>query len=66
MRRGRAAQAFEALLGAKREAAEDVDQVVRDLIAEVRAEGDAALIRISQKFDRVDLGAVPIVVAERR
>ncbi|WP_374308810.1 histidinol dehydrogenase [Methylocella sp.] len=54
--------AFEALLGAKREAAEDVDEVVRKIIAEVAAEGDAALVRASRAFDRVDLDKIGLRV----
>ncbi|PNG25521.1 histidinol dehydrogenase [Methylocella silvestris] len=54
--------AFEALLGAKRESAEDVDEVVRKIIAEVAAEGDPALFRATKKFDRVDLDRVGLRV----
>jgi histidinol dehydrogenase len=46
---------FNALLAMKREGAEDVDQAVQAIIAEVIAKGDAALIGYSRKFDRVDL-----------
>ncbi|MGH6800572.1 MAG: histidinol dehydrogenase, partial [Methylocella sp.] len=46
---------FDALLAMKREVAEDVDQAVRAIIADVVAQGDAALIGYSRKFDRVDL-----------
>jgi histidinol dehydrogenase len=54
--------AFKALLLAKREVSEDVDQVVRAIIKDVVAEGDQALLRYSQKFDRVDLGALGLRV----
>ncbi len=47
--------AFNALLTMKREVAEDVDQAVRAIIADVVAQGDAALAVYSRKFDRVDL-----------
>ncbi|MCQ8783616.1 histidinol dehydrogenase [Mangrovibrevibacter kandeliae] len=47
--------AFRALLAAKREASVDVDAAVRDILARVRAEGDAALIELSARFDRVHL-----------
>ncbi|WP_158808806.1 histidinol dehydrogenase [Beijerinckia sp. L45] len=47
--------AFKALLLTKREVSEDVDHAVRAIIKDVVAEGDAALKRYSQKFDRVDL-----------
>ena len=47
--------AFAALLGAKREASDDVDAAAAAIIAEVRAEGDAALIRLTEKHDRLKL-----------
>jgi histidinol dehydrogenase len=46
---------FNALLAMRREVAEDVDQAVQAIIADVVAHGDAALIGYSRKFDRVDL-----------
>jgi histidinol dehydrogenase len=46
---------FNALLAMKREVAEDVDQAVSTIIAEVIARGDAAVIAYSRKFDSVDL-----------
>jgi histidinol dehydrogenase len=46
---------FAALLAAKRETAEDVEQIVRAIIADVRARGDRALIELTRKFDRLDL-----------
>ena len=48
---------FAALIGAKRETEEDVALAVREIIADVRARGDAALIALSEKFDRVRLSA---------
>ncbi|MBB4002784.1 histidinol dehydrogenase [Aurantimonas endophytica] len=48
---------FRALLGAKREASADVDDAVRDIIARVRAEGDAALIDLTARFDELQLTA---------
>ena len=47
--------AFAALLGAKREDSVDVDDVVAGIIADVRACGDAAVIELTAKFDRLDL-----------
>jgi histidinol dehydrogenase len=47
--------AFTTLLGAKREDSPDVDQVVAGIIADVRARGDAAVIDLTSKFDRLDL-----------
>src|SRR3954469_7336223 len=49
---------FRAFLDTKREASADVEQAVRAIIADVAARGDAALIELTQKFDRVDLGAI--------
>jgi histidinol dehydrogenase len=48
---------FEALLGAKRESAVEVDAAVAGIIADVRARGDAALADYSRRFDRVDVVA---------
>ncbi|MGJ8618479.1 MAG: histidinol dehydrogenase [Sulfitobacter sp.] len=47
--------AFAALLNAKREDSPDVDAVVADIIADVRARGDAAVIDLTAKFDRITL-----------
>jgi histidinol dehydrogenase len=49
------AEAFEGLLSLKRESDEDVDRVVQEIIARVRKEGDAALIDLTSKFDRLDV-----------
>lgn len=46
---------FNALLGAKREDSPDVDAVVAGIIADVRSHGDAAVIALTSKFDRLDL-----------
>jgi histidinol dehydrogenase len=46
---------FTALLGAKREDSPDVDHVVADIIADVRARGDAAVLELTAKFDRLEL-----------
>ena len=39
----------------KREVSEDVDAAARDIIADVVSRGDAALIDLSKRFDRIDL-----------
>ena len=49
---------FRTFLDAKREASADVEQAVRAIIADVAARGDAALLELTQKFDRVDLAAM--------
>src|SRR3954464_334608 len=46
---------FADFLATKREVSEDVDQAVRAIIADVRRNGDRALIELSRKFDRIDL-----------
>ena len=46
---------FRALLAMKREEAEDVDQAVAAIIADVRARGDAALVDLTARFDRLTL-----------
>ncbi len=56
--------AFTALLGAKREDSPDVDQVVAGIIADVRARGDAAVLELTAKFDRLDLTAAGLRFSE--
>ena len=48
---------FQALLSAKREDSPDVDATVAKIIADVRARGDAAVIELTSKFDRLDLAS---------
>ncbi len=50
-------KAFIAVLGMKREDSPDVDAIVAGIIADVRERGDAALIELTSKFDRLDLTA---------
>ncbi len=47
--------AFTTLLNAKREDSPDVDDIVAGIIADVRARGDAAVLELTAKFDRLDL-----------
>ena len=58
--------AFAALLSAKREDAPDVDEAVAAIIADVRARGDAAVIDLTARFDRLDLtpGTLAFTAAE--
>ncbi|HRN84309.1 MAG TPA: histidinol dehydrogenase [Hyphomicrobium sp.] len=56
------APAFDAFLATKREASADVDLAVRNILADVKARGDTALIELSQKFDSVDLATLGIRV----
>ena len=46
---------FRSFLTLKREAAQDVEQVVRGIVADVVARGDTALFELTAKFDRIDL-----------
>ncbi|MCF6111663.1 histidinol dehydrogenase [Mesorhizobium muleiense] len=57
-------QRFAAFLLTKREVSEDVDAVVRAIIARVRAEGDAALIDYTQRFEQADLKGLGIAVSQ--
>ncbi|KHQ54480.1 histidinol dehydrogenase [Mameliella alba] len=56
--------AFQALLGAKREDSPDVDSVVAEIIADVRARGDAAVLELTAKFDRLELDAAGLRFSE--
>ena len=49
--------AFATLLGAKREDSPDVQNIVAGIISEVRADGDKAVLRLTEKFDRLALKA---------
>jgi histidinol dehydrogenase len=57
------AAAFAALLDQSRETTESVDRVVSAIIADVRREGDAALLRYTERFDRVTLTADRLRIA---
>jgi histidinol dehydrogenase len=46
---------FATFLGQKREVSDDVDTAVREIISEVRARGDAAVIAYTEHFDRLTL-----------
>src|SRR3984893_6547535 len=53
---------FRAFLSTKREAAVDVEDAARAIIADVAARGDQALLELTQKFDRVDLDQIGLKV----
>jgi histidinol dehydrogenase len=53
---------FSAFLAVKREAAADVEQAVRAILAEVKAYGDRALFELTLTFDRVDLAKISLRV----
>jgi histidinol dehydrogenase len=45
------------LLGAKREQSQDVNDTVAAIIADVRTRGDAAVVELTNRFDRADVTA---------
>jgi histidinol dehydrogenase len=47
--------AFVDLLGAKRETDDDVNDVVSEILEEVRSRGDEAVVELTRRFDRFDL-----------
>jgi len=53
---------FRSLLAAKREAAEDVEEAVRAIVADIAARGDRALFELTAKFDRIDLAKAGLQV----
>jgi histidinol dehydrogenase len=55
---------FHALISAPRAPAADVSEAVRAIVADVRARGDAALIELTSRFDRVTLTAESLRVSE--
>src|SRR5260370_38085032 len=56
--------AFSAFVDERRETPEEVDAVVRDVIAAVRADGLAALLRFAKDFDGVALDEQSIRVSQ--
>ncbi len=56
--------AFAALLGSKRETDEDVDAAVAEILTAVRREGDAAVLRYTARFDRLELSAETLRFSE--
>lgn len=53
---------FKELLGAKRETSSDVSAVVRDILADVAERGDAAVMELTQKFDRFDVAEAGLAI----
>jgi histidinol dehydrogenase len=53
-----------ALLGAKREISEDVDQTVKAIIADIIQRGDTALIDYTHRFDRMEISAKQLRITE--
>lgn len=58
---------FEAFLGRNRDTDENVDRIAADIVADVRARGDAAVVDYTRKFDwaELDAGRLRITDAER-
>ncbi|MDX1581081.1 MAG: histidinol dehydrogenase, partial [Alphaproteobacteria bacterium] len=54
--------AFAELISLKREASVDVNDVVAEIIADVRERGDAALFEYTQRFDNLTLDSESIRV----
>ena len=54
---------FDAFLATKREVSADVDAAARDIIDDVTTRGDAALVELSKRFDRVDLASAGLRVS---
>lgn len=59
---------FSAFLGRNRDTDENVDRIVADIVADVRARGDAALVEYTRRFDRIatDAKGLRISATERR
>ncbi|MFV3074325.1 histidinol dehydrogenase [Niveispirillum fermenti] len=55
---------FQALLGAKREVQEDLNNAVAAILADVRARGDAAVLDYTRRWDRLDLTPEGMVVGD--
>ena len=56
--------AFHALLEARREASPDVAQAVAEILGEVSARGDDALIDYTRRFDRIEMTAASLRVGD--
>jgi len=55
---------FAALLEMKREDTPEVDEIVAAIIADVRARGDAAVIELTERFDRLSLTPETLAVSQ--
>jgi histidinol dehydrogenase len=58
-------QRFSALIESTRDTEDDVSRAAQDIIADVRARGDSALIELSARFDHVTLTADSLRVTQR-
>ncbi len=55
---------FTNFINLKREQSKDVSDVVKEIISLVRSKGDRALVELTHKFDRADLDALGLTVAD--
>jgi histidinol dehydrogenase len=55
---------FSAFLGRNRDTDENVDRVAADIVADVRARGDAAVVEYTRKFDKVDTDAAGLRISD--
>jgi histidinol dehydrogenase len=51
-------QKFEAILSRGEESSREVEQVVLDIIADVRRQGDAAVLELTRRFDRLEAASM--------
>ena len=56
---------FSAFLARNRDSDENVDRIVGEIVADVRARGDAALVEYTRKFDKLDSDAAGLRVSDR-
>ncbi len=57
-------EAFAAFLGRRRESDENVDRTVAEIVADVRARGDVALVEHTRKFDKFEVAAEGLRVSD--
>ena len=55
---------FSSFLGRNRDTDENVDRIAADIVADVRARGDAALVEYTRKFDKVELTAATLRIPQ--
>lgn len=55
---------FQHLLDGKRESSQDVSDIVAGIIADVRERGDAAVVELTNKFDRTRFSAADLRISE--
>lgn len=65
MRQGEDSGLFEKLVGRNRLGQGDVVKTVEEIISNVRAEGDKAILKYTEKFDKVELDAASMKVSQQ-